>query len=51
MTITGGTRGFKYMSRDKGSKTDTNEILSDNAKGTVRGRDWGHKVMVMKDGD
>jgi hypothetical protein len=38
--ITGGTQGFKYTSKDKGSKTDKNEILSENAKGTtVRRRD------------
>ena len=32
----GKTGGFEYMSREKGSKTDTNKILGDNAKGTVR---------------
>lgn len=40
MMIIGGTRSFRYMSKDKeSSKIGINEILSDNAHGNAKIRD------------
>ena len=41
MMITGGTQGFKYMNKDKGSQTYKKKILSDNAKGITILRSQG----------
>ncbi len=50
MMIIGGTRSFRYMSKDKeSSKIGIIEILSDNAHGNAKIRDFGWTAISVRD--